>query len=99
MQVRSPGSYSSTRGSVTLGKPGLLQGMLAVRPRHLTAKAWCRKDLPRIREPFRVERPAEALHRGEVVLAEHQRHRAGLVTANSVLARDRAARIDAGHQD
>ena len=44
-------------------------------------------------------RARSALHHREVVLAEHQRHRARLVGADAVLAGDRAARVDARLED
>ena len=42
---------------------------------------------------------AQPRHRGEVGLAEQQRHRARLVGADAVLAGDRAAGVDAGLED
>ena len=53
----------------------------------------------RVRETGRIERVAHPGHHREVVRREHQRHRAGLVDADAVLAGDRAARLDAGAQD
>ena len=57
------------------------------------------KTLPGFASPCGSKARAEPLHRLEVVLAEHQRHRARLVGADAVLAGDRAARVDARLED
>src|SRR5436305_4028331 len=97
IQVRSPGSCSRT--SEPVGKAGLLERVSTVRPRHLAAEAGGGKELSRIREPLRIKSVTQAQHRGDVVLAEHERHCACLVVSDAVLARDRAARVDAGDEN
>ena len=57
------------------------------------------EHLARVREPVGVERAADALERLEVPLGEHRGHRARLVDADPVLARERAARVDARGED
>ena len=98
MQVRSPGSCSRIAQKRSC-KPGLLERVHPVGPRHLAAQARRREELARVREPERVERLRSRCIDGEVVLAEHQRHRACLVGADAVLAGDRAAGVDADLQD
>src|SRR5690348_13716461 len=99
-QVRSPGSYSRMRASSEpLCKSRLLERMGAVRTGHLAAEARRGEDLAGVRETARVERRTDALHHLEVDLGEHQRHRAGLVRADAVLAGDRAPGLDACLED
>src|SRR5205085_10347635 len=92
MHVRSPGSCSRMRPrSEPLGKSRHLQRVRTVRPRYLAAQAGSREELAGVRQTGRIECRAQPLHRVEVVFAEHERHRAGLVGADAVLAGDRAA--------
>ena len=90
---------SASATSETLCKSEPFERMLTVRSRHLAAEARRREHLARIGESGRIERAPQALHRLEVVLGEEQRHRARLVRADAVLARDRAARVDARDED
>src|SRR5712691_7371010 len=108
IDTRLPSSVASASASAasctleiskTLGKPCLLERVGAVRPRDLAAEARRGKQLARIAEPGRVEGAAETLHRLQVVGVEQQRHRADLVDPDAVLARERAARVDAGLED
>src|SRR4029450_5441385 len=85
--------------SETLGKPRLPEWMGAVGPGHLAAQARCREHLPGVAQTGRIERAPHALHRLQVVGAEEEGHRAGLVDADTVLAGQRAAYVDARFQD
>ena len=100
MHVRSPGSCSRIRpAQKRSASPASSSGCARCGPGHLAAEPRRREELAGVREPGRVECRAQALHRLEIVLAEHQRHRAGLVGADAVLAGDRAAGVDAGLED
>src|SRR5262245_61444040 len=85
--------------SETFGKAGFLDRVGTVRPGHLSAQPRGGKHLARVADAVWVERPAQALHHREVVGAEEQRHRARLVDTDAVLARQRAARVDARLED
>ena len=61
----------------------------------VAAQVWRRQKLARVCEPGRVEGAPQPLHDREIVLTEHERHRAGLVGADAVLTRQRAASVDA----
>ena len=63
-------------------RPASSSGCARYGPGNLAAEARRREDLARVREPVRVEGAAHALHRREVGLGEHQRHRARLVGAD-----------------
>src|SRR3954447_18243129 len=69
--------------------------MRAIRAGDFAAEARRREYLSRIREPVRIEGAAKTTHHGEVFLAEHELHRARLVGADTMLAGDRAAGLDA----
>ena len=90
----------ATPGSETLGKPGPLQRMRAVRapaPRRRAAASGtpCRGSRARPgRSPSRRRRIASRSSR-----AEELRHRARLVDADAVLAGERAAGVDADVED
>src|SRR4051794_33535521 len=102
MRSRRPArsaSFSAVATSEALGKTCGLEGMLAVRPRHLAAQPRRRHDLARVGEAVGVEGAAQLLERGEVGPVEPLRHVALLVDAGSVLAGDRAARLHAGEDD
>src|SRR3954453_19032836 len=73
--------------------------MLPVRPRPLAAQSRRRHQLAGVGEPSWVERAAQLLERREVLLRELLRHVALLVDADAVLARDRAALLDARLDD
>src|SRR4029079_10913884 len=76
-----------------------LERMLPVGPGHLAAQPRRAHQLARVRQPGRIERAAQPLERVEVLLGEHLRHVLLLVDADTVLARDRPARVQAGVDD
>ena len=79
---------------------GPLERVGAIGARDLAAQPRRREDLARVGEAARVERAAAAAPSpSRSRLAEQQRHRAGLVGADAVLAGDRAAGVDARLED
>src|ERR1041384_2765339 len=104
MKARSPLAaprrrWTRSRRSKSFGEACLLEWMRVVRAGHFPAEARRGKHLPRIAEAFRVERAAHGEHHVQVVCREHFRHVVGLVRADSMLARERAARVDAVLED
>src|ERR1041385_8179850 len=104
MKVRSPLAaprrrWIRSRRSKSFGEACLLEWMRVVRAGHLAAETRRGKHFSRIAEAFRVERAAHGEHHVEIVVREHLRHVLGLVRADSVLARERAARVDAVLED
>src|SRR5262249_12370445 len=83
----------------TLGNADPLERVGAVRPWHLAAEPRRRDHLARIADAERVERAAEPLEDVEVALGKHAGHRARLVHADAVLARERAAGVQACVED
>ena len=57
------------------------------------------RSLPGLQSPSGSNARRGAVHRRQVGLREHPRHRAHLVDADPVLARERPARLDAGVED
>src|SRR5436190_17314192 len=92
--VREPRS-----ASVTLGEPSSLDRVLPVRTGDFAAEARSRKHLARITQAVWIEGAPHALHRFEVVFAEHLRHVGLLVGADAVLPGNRATGVDAVLQD
>src|SRR6266498_1562742 len=76
-----------------------LQRMWPPRPGTLAAQPRGGQYLARVADPVRVERRPDRRHHGEIGLGEHLRHRAGLVAADTVLAGDRPALLDAHLDD
>src|SRR5204862_7196828 len=85
--------------SEALGQPGDLQRVPAIGAGHLPAEPWRGHHLAGIGALRRVEGATELLERGEVGLVEQIRHVALLVHADTVLAGDRATRIDTREHD
>src|SRR5215210_2876837 len=82
-----------------LRQAGRLERMLTVRAGDLAAEPRRRHHLAWIREPRRVERATQPLEGVEIGLVEHLRHVLLLVHADAVLARDRAAGVQARVED
>src|SRR5258708_19166847 len=68
-------------------------------PRYIPAEPRSREHFAWIAQAGGIERAAQQLHRVEIVSREHPGHVAGLVDADAVLARDRAAVLDAEVKD
>src|SRR5262245_66137647 len=73
--------------------------MDAIRPRHLTAEPRRRDHLAGVAQTERVEGPPEPLEHVQIPLREHSRHRARLVHPDTVLAGERATRVEARLED
>src|SRR5882724_1940707 len=99
--ARSLSSSGTMRPALEALRQALsLDGVGTVRhgPR-LDARLSRGKHLARIAEAAGIERVLEALHQREVRRREDQRHEVGLLEADAVLARDRAADLRAHLHD
>src|SRR5262245_61593237 len=85
--------------SETLRETRPLDWMLPVGPRNFAAQSRGGEDLAWIAEAAGIERAAQALHRVEIVLAEHLRHVRFLVGADAMFAGDGATGVDAVLKD
>ncbi len=69
--------------------------MRVVKPGHLTTEARGRQELLGIAESTRIECGAHTIERGQIAARKHLWHRADLVDADAMFARDGPAELDA----